>query len=146
MSWRKYIKGWACTYKDCFIRNITLKNWTKKRIRNSKCHFLKLNGHSGLFIMSFNLCLICGAPFVAGLTDNTPSSTLASSQSGDASTWNSFQVKERILLECYSWVFFSSINYNLVCSGLDVRFCRHTRPPSTSRRTVAIGYHPPGSC
>ncbi|MCJ8729941.1 hypothetical protein PDJAM_G00112170 [Pangasius djambal] len=31
-----------------------------------------------------------------GLTDNTPSSTLASSQSGDASTWNSFQVSDTV--------------------------------------------------
>ncbi|TSK62613.1 ADP-ribosylation factor-binding protein GGA1 [Bagarius yarrelli] len=31
-----------------------------------------------------------------GLTDNTPSSTLASSQSGDASTWNSFQISETV--------------------------------------------------
>ncbi|KAF5905019.1 ADP-ribosylation factor-binding protein GGA1, partial [Clarias magur] len=31
-----------------------------------------------------------------GLTDNTPSSTLTSSQSGDASTWNSFQVSDTV--------------------------------------------------
>ncbi|KAK2857573.1 hypothetical protein Q7C36_005492 [Tachysurus vachellii] len=31
-----------------------------------------------------------------GLTDNTPSSTLASSQSGDASTWNSFQTSDTV--------------------------------------------------
>lgn len=31
-----------------------------------------------------------------GLTDNTPSSTLASSQSGDAATWNSFQISENV--------------------------------------------------
>ncbi|XP_060774908.1 ADP-ribosylation factor-binding protein GGA1 isoform X2 [Neoarius graeffei] len=31
-----------------------------------------------------------------GLTDSTPNSTLASSQSGDASTWNSFQVSDTV--------------------------------------------------
>lgn len=120
--WSKCMKIWACTYKDF---GWDLNNWTKDTNAGHQTSWLL--SHFSIKRWAV-ICLICGGPFVVGLTDNTPSSTLASSQSADASTWNSFQVRERnwqamfrMFLDRHSWLFFPPFNSNpVLCFRLQI--------------------------
>lgn len=139
---------------ETLLLDIILKKRTKEvNTGHRMSSHISIYQHKRYCLWWSSISLTCGGWFVVGLTDNTPSSTLASSQSGDASTWNSFQVRKRnyetafrVLLGCNIWLFFPPSNYTLVWSVLGFRYCRHTRPSSTSRRAVAISYYPPGPC